>query len=221
MKNINKKGFTLIELLVVIAIIGLLSSIVLASLNSARDKAKEANILASLKSINNQAEIYRLDHNTYEGLCADPKIAEMVSSIGDASDGAACWTSNFGDEYYYFLGLAEIDYGVAVTANEVHYGADPTGAFTFDTTNTNTSLDWAGANADCSAVGKRLPGTSVFKALFEITNGRPIGFSSDSHWSYLEDLSDSSRAYMNTFIEGGDVWRASKTSSNGTARCIY
>ena len=35
-----KRGFTLIELLVVIAIIGILSSVVLASFNSAREKAK-------------------------------------------------------------------------------------------------------------------------------------------------------------------------------------
>jgi prepilin-type N-terminal cleavage/methylation domain-containing protein len=45
MKRFNKKGFTLIELLVVISIISLLSSIVIASLNEARDKARIAKAL--------------------------------------------------------------------------------------------------------------------------------------------------------------------------------
>ena len=53
MKKFRKvnKGFTLIELLVVIAIIGLLSSVVLTSLNSTRGKARAAATLATLKGV--------------------------------------------------------------------------------------------------------------------------------------------------------------------------
>jgi general secretion pathway protein G len=49
-KKINS-GFTLIELLVVIAIIGLLSSVVMASLNSAREKGKIAKVQSDLKQL--------------------------------------------------------------------------------------------------------------------------------------------------------------------------
>jgi prepilin-type N-terminal cleavage/methylation domain-containing protein len=62
------KGFTLIELLVVIAIIGILSAVVVVSINSARDKSKAAFIKSSLKSLYSQAEIFYTQNGTYAGL---------------------------------------------------------------------------------------------------------------------------------------------------------
>lgn len=59
----SNKGFTLIELLVVIAIIGLLASIVLVSLNSARAKARDARRVSEMKAIQTAIEMYADDHN--------------------------------------------------------------------------------------------------------------------------------------------------------------
>jgi len=64
-KKIKQKGFTLIELLVVIAIIGLLASIVLASLNTARVKARDVRRMADLKQIQTALEMYYGDKGYY------------------------------------------------------------------------------------------------------------------------------------------------------------
>ena len=59
------KGFTLIELLVVIAIIALLSTVVLASLNTARSRARDAERKSELRQIQTAIEIYRSDTGSF------------------------------------------------------------------------------------------------------------------------------------------------------------
>jgi len=65
MKNYNENnhGFTLIELLVVVAIIGLLSSVVLASLNTARAKGRDAKRLSDMEQIRTALAMYYNDYN--------------------------------------------------------------------------------------------------------------------------------------------------------------
>ncbi len=70
MKSINaKRGFTLIELLVVISIIGMLASVVLVSLSSARNKAKDSSAIQSLVAIRSQAELVMTPNGYPSNLC--------------------------------------------------------------------------------------------------------------------------------------------------------
>lgn len=61
----TKKGFTLIELLVVIAIIGLLSTLAVIALGSARTKARDAKRLSDVKQVQTALELYYTDNGTY------------------------------------------------------------------------------------------------------------------------------------------------------------
>lgn len=60
-----KKGFTLIELLVVISIIGLLSSVVLASLNTARAKARDAKARGDFSQLQKALTLYYDKYGKY------------------------------------------------------------------------------------------------------------------------------------------------------------
>jgi prepilin-type N-terminal cleavage/methylation domain-containing protein len=71
----KKSGFTLIELLVVVAIIGILATVVLSSLGTARDRAKDASIKSILSNMRAQAELQ------YDGDYSDVCDATSKSGI--------------------------------------------------------------------------------------------------------------------------------------------
>jgi prepilin-type N-terminal cleavage/methylation domain-containing protein len=104
MKKTLTKGFTLIELLVVIAIIGILSAVVLASLNTARSKGSDAAIQSDLSTVKTEAEIYYggAGANSYKTMCsADTTIVNALKGAQSDNGGTApvCNTDTNGTVY--------------------------------------------------------------------------------------------------------------------------
>lgn len=86
-----RRGFTLIELLVVIAIIGILSAVVLASLNTARNKGADAAVKSNLQTIQTQAELF-YDNNTNK--YNTDATAAVVAAAGCPTTGNTMFASD-------------------------------------------------------------------------------------------------------------------------------
>ncbi len=92
MKNISKNfGFTLIELLVVIAIIGVLASTVLASVNTARMKARDAKRLADIRQLVLVLQLYYDDNNAFP---PTPGCTSGWCCLGHGTAGR-CWNTQY------------------------------------------------------------------------------------------------------------------------------
>jgi len=99
-KKKKKKGFTLMELLVVVAIIGILAAIVLVSLNSARNKGKNAAIKAQMSQLRSAGEMFNEDNGAFTGWCADTEEGRISQGAIDAggtgyacNDSASAWAA--------------------------------------------------------------------------------------------------------------------------------
>lgn len=84
----KQKGFTLIELLVVISIIGLLSSVVLLALSTARAKARDVRRLSDVATIQKALEFYYNDNQQYPASGGAVQPNNGWSTSNDAS-----WTT--------------------------------------------------------------------------------------------------------------------------------
>jgi len=134
LRNKNK-GFTLIELLVVIAIIGLLASVVLLALNTARGKARDAKRVADMRQMNTAMEMYFNDNNAYPtmasgALCATsggctvgnviatsltPKYIATIPMEQTPADGTCTYpaaAANGTNYYYYIYGSTNANYTI-------------------------------------------------------------------------------------------------------------
>jgi prepilin-type N-terminal cleavage/methylation domain-containing protein len=144
MYSSRTRGFTLMELLVVIAIIGILASVVLASLNTARNKGADAAVKSNLNNTRAQSALYFDGNgNSYDGVCSNPGGIAGIMTAADQANGIGsvfCITSLAGDEWAVEAQL--------VSDPNTFYCADSEGAAT--TTTASSNLDTS--NAFCDGV---------------------------------------------------------------------
>jgi prepilin-type N-terminal cleavage/methylation domain-containing protein len=140
MKKISR-GFTLIELLVVIAIIGILSSVVLVSLNSARNKGKDSRIISSVQQTRTALEA-GYNGSAYPDVIGNavngtnvlatvsgtsPQANAITALIADAAAQGGALTVRVNSGVANVVSSAYAVYGQLVSDNTKYFCIDSTG----------------------------------------------------------------------------------------------
>jgi len=239
----SNKAFTLIELLVVIAIIGILSAVVIASLNSAREKGKISMIKSTLKNMQSQAELTYTDTGNYSSLyntstydCVGP-LATMAQSLTDQGVTVKCYSRNDSsrNDVYLRFGATAIIYD---TNSFKAYSTDQNGVVTWDQKGVNASgayvdtdvysgMTFAVSNSACAKAGGRLPSVEqlftlgrAYYSASENNSYKPTssGFVANYYWSSTLVPSDGSRVYHVYFVNGSIA--TSSTVDSIHVRCV-
>jgi len=110
----KQRGFTLIEILVVITIIGILSSVVLVGLNTARKQGRDTRRVADLRQVQNGLELYFQKNGTY------PTGISSWSGLQSALTGAGIGITKISDDP---LSSQHYSYGVTSAGDTYLLGA--------------------------------------------------------------------------------------------------
>jgi len=178
-----RRGFTLIELLVVIAIIGMLTSVIIASLSSARVKSRDSRRIADLKQVQIALELYYDEMgefpspgagNASNASIAFTNMAETLKSAGYIPSIAVDPINDTNHKYLY----VPLKSSSATKCKSYHMGA----------TLESISGDASYLNSDSDAV---TAGTSICKAS-PVNNfngtGAPCGTNTTSALDTCYDL---------------------------------
>lgn len=157
--NFSKKGFTLIELLVVIAIIGLLSSIVLVSLNSARAKARDSRRMQDLRQLQIAMEMYLDKYGSYPIVSDWWSYCDAWTGNKDLS-GANGWIPGLAPEFIVSLPLDPLR-GISRAALTGPTGITNTQQFCYVYISNGT--DYKIADVCATETGPRNSGDSFYK----------------------------------------------------------
>jgi len=214
-------GFTLIELLTVISIIGLLSSIILAGLNSAKKKAQDAAIISNLRNFISQVELSRLNEGDYH-LVNNTLADTMKAGIQKANGTSTCFSAAAPAPYLTpsdptLAGESNLRWACSATNSDKSIlwsvSSESNRVVTWDNSNVTpdgTNKTWSQAISHCANGGKRIPN---IEELYTATNVVGVtltaGFASNFYWSSTPYTQLASRAwYVYTDLGGSVAWSA-------------
>jgi prepilin-type N-terminal cleavage/methylation domain-containing protein len=220
----NQSGFTLIELLVVIAIVGILSGVILASLNSARKKGQVAAIKSNLRNVIPKAELTYDDSNpkSYINVCEG--VGNMITAINNVGGNAFCQDSDTSWSISSKINSDLSSYWSVGSGGFVSWdiqGVDSSGSYV----PTDVSMTWTLASSSCATVGGRLPTLEELQTFSDATwsasnstTHTPPGFIADSYWVSTTVPSNSDIAYKVNMFSGSPD--SSYKYKNGYVRCV-
>jgi prepilin-type N-terminal cleavage/methylation domain-containing protein len=164
----TKTGFTLIELMVVIAIIGILSTIVTASLTTAKQKSRDAKRIADVKNIQLALEQYYNDNLNYPVNIYTSLAPNYLPNVPYDPSGSTVCTTGAESSCYVYAAL-NVSGGSnncsTVPASRYHLGAslEANKAITQDADASSTPSGYqlcSGSNADFDGTAVSCIGTT-------------------------------------------------------------